>query len=138
MHETLAHHDHIAPLEQRSRRRQAQPIDLFVDRRFLFDVEVGRGNVGLGLVVVVIGDKILDRVLGEERLEFLIELRRERFVVSQHKRRPLRLLDHVGDRERLAAAGDAEQNLILGPIIETANQRFDGLRLVALRCIIRL
>ena len=43
----------------------AQPVDLVVDRRVLLDVRVGRGDVGLGLVVVVVGDEVLDRVVGK-------------------------------------------------------------------------
>ena len=57
--------------------------------------------------------------------------------MRQHERRPLRLLDDAGDGESLAAAGDAEQHLILRAVVEAAHQRFDRLRLVALRLIFR-
>ena len=60
--------DHVVALEQRARRRVAHAVDLLVDRRFLLDVGVGARDVGLGLVVVVVGDEILDRVVREERL----------------------------------------------------------------------
>src|SRR5215210_3940400 len=46
-----------------------QPVDLVVDRRVLLDVGVGGGEVGLGLVVVVVGDEVLDPVLGKELTE---------------------------------------------------------------------
>ena len=54
--------DHVAAREQRRRRGVAQPVDLLVDRRVLLDVEVLARDVGLGLVVVVVGDEVLDRV----------------------------------------------------------------------------
>jgi hypothetical protein len=44
----------------------AEAIDLVVDRGVLLDVEVLGRDVGLGLVVVVVGDEVLDRVVGEE------------------------------------------------------------------------
>ena len=112
------HDDHVPPLEQRTSRRQPQPVDLFVDSRFFFYVKVGGRNVCFRLVVVVVRDEIFDRVLGEERLEFLIELGGERLIMCQHQRRPLRLLDNVRDRKRFAAARDAEQDLILGAVVD--------------------
>ena len=54
-------HD-VAAGEERRRRRVAEPVDLLVDRRVLLDVEVARGDVRLGLVVVVVRDEVLDRV----------------------------------------------------------------------------
>ena len=56
-------------------------------RAVLLDVEVGLGNVGLGLVVVVVGDEVLDGVVGEELPELVAELRGERLVVGDHERR---------------------------------------------------
>ena len=43
-----------------------------------------RGHVGLGLVVVVVGDEVLDRVVREELAELAVQLRGERLVVRQH------------------------------------------------------
>ena len=54
--------DRVAPLKERPRRREAQLVQLLVDRRFLLDIEVAGGNVGLGLVVVVVADEVFDRV----------------------------------------------------------------------------
>jgi len=47
----------------------AHPVDLLVDRAVFFYVGVGARDVGLGLVVVVVADEILDRIVGEEGLE---------------------------------------------------------------------
>ena len=103
--------DHVAAREQRARGRVPQPVDLVVDRAVLLDVRVGRRQVRLGLVVVVVGDEVLDPVLREELAELGRQLRGQRLVRRQHQRGPLRLRDHVGDREALARPGDAEQRL---------------------------
>ena len=61
--------DRVAPLEQRPRRGVAQLVDLVVARRVLLDVRVGARQVRLGLVVVEVGDEVLDRVVREELAE---------------------------------------------------------------------
>ena len=99
--------DDVVALEKRPRRRVAHAIDLLVDRAFLLDEGVGARDVGFRLVIVVVGDEILDRVLGKELLELRIELGGQRLVGRQDKRGPLRLLDHLGHREGLARTGDA-------------------------------
>ena len=43
-----------------------QSVDVVVPGRVLLDVEVSLRDVGLGLVVVVVGDEVLDGVVGEE------------------------------------------------------------------------
>ena len=92
--------------------REPQPRDVVVLRRVLLDVEVGLRDVRLGLVVVVVGDEVLDGVRREELAELVAELRGERLVVRDHERRPLHLLDDPGHRRRLAGAGRAEQRLV--------------------------
>src|SRR5687768_5125305 len=77
-----------------------------VARRVLLDVDVALRDVRLGLVIVVVADEVPDRVVGEELLELLVELRSERLVVADDQRRLVQLRDGVGHRERLARAGD--------------------------------
>ena len=123
-------HDHVAPREHGGRGRVAQAVDLLVDRRVLLDVQVARGDICLGLVVVVVGDEVLDRVVGEERAELVAELGGERLVVGDHERRPLDRLDYAGHRHGLAGAGGAEQGdeaLALG---EPLGDRLDRRRLI--------
>jgi hypothetical protein len=57
-----------------------QPLDLVVDRGVLLDVGVGGGDVGLGLVVVVVADEVLDGVVGEELPELVGQLGGEGLV----------------------------------------------------------
>ena len=81
---------HVVALKQRLGRRVAQLVDLVVDARVLLDIRVGRGNVGLGLVVVVVGDEVADRVFREQALELVVELRGEGLVGRDHQRRAVR------------------------------------------------
>jgi hypothetical protein len=96
---------------------------------------VRSGDVGLGLVVVVVGDEVLDRVLGEELPELVAELRGERLVVRDHERRALELLHHPRHRRRLARAGCAEERLAPVPVAQRLGKLRDGLRLVACRAV---
>ena len=81
--------ERVAPLEQPSRGGVAHLVDLFVDVRVLGDVGVAAGDVGLGLVVVVVGDEVLDRILREHLAELRGELRGEGAVGGEHQGGPL-------------------------------------------------
>ena len=125
--------DDVVALEQRPRGRVAHAVDLLVDVGFLLDIGVGARDVGLGLVIVVVGDEILDRVVGEEAPELAIELRGQRLVGREDQRRALGRLDHLRHGEGLARAGDAEQHLVALVGAHALDQFLDRLRLVALR-----
>ena len=68
------HHDHIPPLKEGGGGGVAQALDLLVDGGVLLDIGVGVGDVGLGLVVVVVGNKIFHRIIWEKLPEFRAEL----------------------------------------------------------------
>ncbi len=125
------HDHHVAALEQRLGRRQAHLLDVVVDRRVLLDVEVARRHVRFRLVVVVVGDEVLDRVFREELAELRVELRREGLVRREHQRRAVMARDDVGHGEGLARPGDAEQRLEGEAVVDALGQLVDRLRLVA-------
>ena len=114
--------DRVRPLEQRLGRRQAHLLDVRVDRGVLLDVGVRGRNVGLGLVVVVVADEVLDRVAREELAELAVELRGERLVVRHDQRRALHALDDVGDGVCLARARDAQQRLVRQAVLEALDE----------------
>jgi hypothetical protein len=113
-------------------------VDLLVDGGFLLDIGIGARDVGFRLVVVVIGDEILDRVVGKERLELAVELGGERLVGRKDQGRALRRLDHLGHGVGFPGAGDAEQHLGAIPARDAFHQLDDRLRLVALGDEVRL
>ena len=80
------HHNHVAAREQRRRRLMAQHLDLFVNGSVLLDIGVALRHVGLGLVVVVVRNKVDHCVMREELLELAGELRGERLVGCHHER----------------------------------------------------
>ena len=124
--------DHyVVALHQARGSAEPQRLDVFVDRGVLLDVDVGRGNVGFGLVVVVIRDEVLHRIARQKLLELAVELRRERLVVREHQRRAAVRGDHVRQRHRLPRARDAEQGLIAPALFDTPGQLLDGAGLVA-------
>ena len=123
--------DDVPPLQQRGRGREAQAVDLLVGGGVLLDVGVGRGDVGLGLVVVVVGYEILHGVVREELTELAAKLGREGLVVRQDERGPLHALYDLGHGVGLAGTGDAEQRLLGYPLLQTPGQRVNGLRLIS-------
>jgi hypothetical protein len=127
------HDDDVPPRQERARGRVPHPVDAVVHDGVLLDVRVGRRDVGLGLVVVVVADEELHRVVREELAQLAVQLRRQRLVGRHHQRRPVHLLDDVGHREGLAAAGDAEEHLVGFARLETCDQLGDGAGLIAAR-----
>ena len=125
------HDDDVVALEQGARRGVAHPVDLLVDARSLLDVGVGARDVGFRLIVIVVADEILDRVVGEERLELAVELGRQDLVRCQHDRRALHLRDDVRHGEGLARARHAQEHLV--PLLppQALDEVDDRLRLIA-------
>ena len=110
---TRRDHDDVLARQQRGGRRVAQLLDLLVDRGVLLDEGVGRRDVRLGLVVVVVADtKYTTALSGRKSRELGGELRGERLVRRHDERRLLDRLDDLGHREGLARAGHAEKRLV--------------------------
>ena len=131
------HNDDVPPLGQSRRRRMAQPVDLVVDSAVLFNIGVGAGDIGFRLVVIVVGNKILHRIVREKGPELGAELGRQRFVMGQHQGGAVALGDDVCHRKSLAASGDAQQGLAPVAALHSLHKLLDGLRLVARRGIVR-
>ena len=127
--------DDVPPGDERGARSVAEPVDVVVPRGVLLDVEVRLRDVRLGLVVVVVGDEVLDGVRREELAELVAELGGERLVVRDDERRALELLHDPGHRRRLARAGRAEQRLAAVAFAQRRGELPDRARLVAGRAI---
>jgi hypothetical protein len=78
---------HVVTLEKGPRGRVAHAVDLLVDGGFLLDIGVAAGHIGLRRVVVVVGDEIFDRVVGEEVLHLAVELGGEGLVGGEDEGR---------------------------------------------------
>ena len=128
--------DDVLAFEQRAGGAHPQLVELVVDGGFFFNVDVGGGNVGLGLIKIVIADEIFYGVFGEEALELVIKLRGEGFIVRQDERRAIGLFDDLGHGKSFSGAGDAEKNLVLVAGLEAAEELVDGRGLIATGLIV--
>ncbi|MCB0011177.1 MAG: GDP-mannose 4,6-dehydratase [Anaerolineales bacterium] len=123
--------DHVPALEDAPRRREAEFVELVVDRGVFLDIGVRRGYVGLGLIVVIVADEVLDRVMREEFAELAVELGSQGLVMGNHQGGPLGLLDDVGDGKGLTSAGRPQQRLEGLALIHAIDQVRNCGRLVA-------
>ena len=87
-------------------------------------------HIGLGLVVIVIGNEILHRVFREELPHLPVELGGQSLVGGQDEGRALHLLDQVCNREGLARAGDAEQGHARLAVVHAFHETANSLGLV--------
>ena len=126
-------HDDVAAGKQRARRGNAQAFEIVVHGGVFFDVSIRRGNVGFGLIIVVVADEIFDGVFGEKMFELGVKLCGERFVVRNDERRTLQSRDDVCHRERFPRAGNAEQRLPTISRAHAALEQINRLRLIARR-----
>ena len=125
------HNDNVASLAQRRGRRVAQTVNLVVDGGILLNIGVRRGNIRLRLIIIVVGYEIFYRILGKKFAQLGAELCGQRFIVREHQRRPLGLLDDVRHGECLARTGNAHQRLLGQAVVDALHQLGHRLRLVA-------
>ena len=133
-----ADYDNVISPHKGCRSGQTQLVDLIIDRRVLLDIGVSLGHIGLRLVVIIVGNKILYRILREKFLEFSVELRGKRLVMRDDESRLLQVLYDVGHGKCLARTGNAEQRLCLVALPESLRQSLDCLRLIAGGLIFRM
>ncbi len=89
------------------------------------------GDVGLGLIVVVVAHEVDHRIIGEELLELLAQLGRKRLVGGHDQRGHLAALDDVCHSEGFARPGDAQKRLVAHAVFYAFGKRVYGLGLVA-------
>ena len=115
----------------------AQAVYLIVDGAVLFDIGIGAGDIGLRLVVVVVGDEIFHGVVREKRAELGAELGGQRLVVGQHQRRTVALGDDVRHREGLSRPCHAQQCHIPHALTQSLAKPLDRPRLIPRRLVCR-
>ena len=112
----------------RSRRRSMSSL---IEASFSM-YDVGRRDVRLGLVVVVVRDEVLDGVRGAETAAARRRAGRPASCCGERTSVGLAVVgDDVRQRHRLARPGDAEQRLVPVAPLEPRRQLGDGLGLVA-------
>ena len=131
------HHHHIPPLQKGAGGAETQAVNFLVGGGILLDIGVRMGNIGLRLIVIVVGDKILHRVVGEKLAELLTELSSQRLIVGQHQRGPLDGLNNLGHGVGLARARHAHKHLLTEALLHTLGEGGNGLRLIACGAIFR-
>ena len=117
-------------------RADPELVNLVIDAQVLFYIGVGDGNIGLRLIVVIIGDEVFHGVFRKEGLEFTVKLGGQRLVVAQDKGRALQPLDDVGHGERFPGTGYAQQGDVLNALLQCLAQLVNCFRLVAGRLVV--
>ena len=133
MSSTVSRHttDRYFAVEEGARGGVAHTVDSFVDGAFFFDIEIGARDIGFRLVIIVIGDEIFHRIIGEEGFELAVKLGGESLVVGEDQGGALGGLDDLGHCEGLACARRAEENLIPLALLEALDEFRDGGDLIA-------
>ena len=132
------HYDVPASAHQGSGGTQTQFFYLVIDTQVLFYIGVGGGDVGLRLIIIIVGNEIFHRIVREERLEFAVKLCRQRLVVAQDESGTLQVLNYIRHGEGLSGTGNAQQRHVVNPVLQGFSELADRLRLVSRRLILRI
>ncbi len=108
----------------------AQAVYLIVYCAVLFDVRVGGRNVRLGLIVVVVAYKEFHRVVRKKLAKLAAKLRRQCFVVRQHKSGLVYVCDNIRHSKCFTGACNAKQRLLLVAAENSLGKRGDRLGLI--------
>ena len=92
-------------------------------------------QVSLRLIVVIIAYIILYGILREKALHLLVELSRQRLVVTEDQGGTIGLCDDIRHRERLTRARHTQQHLCMIAPTQALSELPDGLGLVARRLV---
>ena len=125
--------NNVVAAHERTGRREAHAVDLVVNGRIFFDIDIRLRNIGFRLIVVVIADEIRDGVVRKERFKFFVELSRERFIMREYERRTLQLLNDVCHRKRFSGPRYAHERLAFRACAESVDELLDRLRLISRR-----
>src|SRR3989338_8216436 len=131
-----SHHYHVLAGEQGGRRRVAELVYLVVHQRFFADIGIRGRQIRFRLVIIVIGNEIMHRVLGEKLPELVRELGGQGLIVRDDQGRSLERLDDVRDGEGLAGAGDPQKGLVAKSAGKPVREVRDRLGLVACRLVL--
>ena len=121
----------IAPLRQCGCSRVAQAVDLVIDGAVLLYIGVGGRDISLWLVVVIVGDKILHRIIREKAAHLGTDLACQRFIRLQNQRGAVAPCNDVRHCEGLARACDTQQCLGAVALLDSLHQSLDCLWLIA-------
>jgi len=123
-------HDRVAAGQQGVGGRVAQALDLVVNGGVLLNEGVRLGDVGLGLVVVVVGHEVLHRIVRQQLAELGGHLGGQGLIGLQNEGGALEPLHQPGGGGGLAGAGGPQQDNVLLPRPQASLQLVNGGRLV--------
>jgi hypothetical protein len=122
--------DRVRALEECLGGGETHLLDVLVSRCILLDVRVGRRHVRFWLVIVVVGDEVLDRVVREESAKFTVQLCSKGLVVRENHGGPLHALNDLGCGHCFSASGDSEERLVRETLVYSLDELLDRLGLI--------
>ena len=114
-----------------------QFLHFLINGGILFDKGIRGRHIRFRLIVIVVTDKIHHRIVWEKFLQLGSQLRRKRFIGSQHKGWLLHSLNGFSHGVGFARTRHAQQGLITHTRFDIPGKLFNGLGLVACRLVRR-
>ena len=115
----------------------AQFFHFLINGGILFDKGIRGRHIRFGLIIIVVTHEVHHGIVGKEFLQLGSQLRRKRFIGSQHKGWLLHSLNGFSHGVGFARTRHAQQGLITHTRFDIPGKLFNGLRLVACRLVRR-
>ena len=113
------HDDDIFSLRQCCRGRKAQLINFIIDRRIFRNISVRLWHIRFRLIIIIVGNKILDGILREKFFHFSVQLPRQCLVVGNNQRWLIQCLNDICHRKGLSRTGHTQQRFKLVAFFES-------------------
>ena len=128
--------NNVTALKQSAGGTMAEHIDLLVYHSVLFNINVLAGDIGLRLVVIVVGNEVFHRILGEKCTQLCAELGGEGLVVSKNQGGSIQVGNNVCHSKGFTRTGNTEKCLRPLACENALCQSLDRLWLIARRLVI--
>ncbi len=112
------HDEHVPSGQQGVGCGVTQLVDLLVDGGILFYIGVAVRQVGFGLIIIVITDKVLHRVVREKLFELVEQLGGQSLVRGHDQGGSVQSGHHPGHGESLARTGHAQEHLLGSALLQ--------------------
>ena len=108
----------------------AKLVNLIIDRAVLLDIGIARRNIGLRLVVIIVGDKIFHGIVREKLLKLTVKLTGQGLVVGDDQGWLVDFGNDLAHGIGLTRSSRPHENLGLLSTLDIVHQGFNSLGLV--------
>ncbi len=115
----------------------AHSVNGIVNGRIFFNIGICLGQIGFGLVIIVITHKVGNCIGRKKGFKLIVQLSRKGFIVGNHQRGFLEPFNHVGHGKGFSRTRYPKENLVLSALLDPMGELINCPLLVSFQLKIR-